>query len=337
MLKSHTHSVLNKLITLTSERDLVSLEHLLSESLFELISPTDIGIANTIKIYHVKDAQKQLFSTTVSERNPKGEKISAALKNALSKCFSTGEYCLYQENSETPLSLYPLKNSKSETIAVIAIQAEIKDDELRYTIGMVLHVYQNFAGLIRDNEHDTLTGLLNRKTFESKVNKVMSLMHKEKSRKDDKADNHFYIAILDIDHFKKINDVYGHLIGDEVLLLFAQLMIETFRERDMLFRYGGEEFVGVFECANDTDILQALERFRTKISTFTFPQVGKVTVSIGYSSIKEYDTTVQMVERADLALYYAKNHGRNCIFNYEHLVETGILEEKNNEGDVVLF
>jgi GGDEF domain-containing protein len=83
--------------------------------------------------------------------------------------------------------------------------------------------------------------------------------------------------------------------------------------------------------------LQALERFRTKISGFTFPQVGKVTVSIGYTTIKEYDTTVQMVERADLALYHAKNHGRNCIFNYEHLLETGVLVEKNNEGDVVLF
>lgn len=337
MIKSHTHSVLHKLITLTSERDLVSLELLLSESLFELISPTDISIANTIKIYHVKDAEKQLFSTKDSDRNSNSEEISPTLKNALSTCFSCGEYGLYRENNETPLSLYPLKNSKSETIAVIAIQAEINDEDLKYTIGMVLHVYQNFAGLIRDNEHDTLTGLLNRKTFEGKVNKVMSLMHHEKSRKDDKPDNHFYIAILDIDHFKKINDVYGHLIGDEVLLLFAQLMIETFREKDMLFRYGGEEFVSIFECANDTDILQALERFRTKISGFTFPQVGKVTVSIGYTTIKEYDTTVQMVERADLALYHAKNHGRNCIFNYEHLLETGVLVEKNNEGDVVLF
>lgn len=335
--KSHTHSVLNKLITLTNERDLASLEHLLSESLFELISPTDIGVANTIKIYHVKDAEKQLFSTKDSARSPEGEKISIALKNALSTCFNSGEYCLYQESNQTALSLYPLKNSKFETIAVIAIQAIIEDEELRHTISMVLHVYQNFAGLIRDNEHDTLTGLLNRKTFESKVNKVMSTMHKEKSRRDDKQDNLFYIAILDIDHFKKVNDVYGHLIGDEVLLLFSQLMAETFREKDTLFRYGGEEFVGIFECANDTDILQALERFRKRIAEFIFPQAGKVTASIGYTSIREYDTTVQMVERADLALYHAKNSGRNCIFQYEHLVETGAIKEKNNEGDVVLF
>jgi diguanylate cyclase (GGDEF)-like protein len=202
---------------------------------------------------------------------------------------------------------------------------------------MVLHVYQNFASLIRDNEHDTLTGLLNRKTFEAKVNKVMSVMHTGKSRKDDKQDNHFYIAVLDIDHFKKINDVHGHLIGDEVLVLFAQIMLETFREKDMLFRYGGEEFIGIFECANDADILLALERFRKKISDFTFPQVGKVTVSIGYTQIKEYDTHVNMVGRADQALYHAKNSGRNCIFNYEDLISGGVLEDSSKEGDIVLF
>lgn len=337
MLKSHTHSVLSKLISLTSERDLVSLEHLLTESLYELISPTDIGIANTVKIYHLKDIHGQIFTTKDRTRNPEGEKISSALKNALTSCFSSGEHGLYQEKNKTPLSLYPLKNSQSETIAVIAIQSAIEDEELRHTISMVLHVYQNFAGLIRDNEHDTLTGLLNRKTFEGKVNKTMSLMHKEKSRKDDKPDNRFYIAIFDIDHFKKINDAYGHLMGDEVLLLFSQIMTETFREKDTLFRYGGEEFVGIFECSNDTDVLLALERFKNKVSEYTFPQVGKVTVSIGYTQIREYDTTVQMVERADLALYHAKNNGRNCIFNYEDLVDSGVLQEKSKEGDIVLF
>lgn len=329
--------MLNKIITLTNERDLLSLENLLASSLYELISPTNIGVANTIKIYHAKDLERQIFSTKNSLRNTDGEELSGMLKNALANCFEFGEDCLYQEKNATPLSLYPLKNSKAETIAVIAIQAVIEDEDLRHTIAMVLHVYQNFASLIRDNEHDTLTGLLNRKTFESKINKVMSLMHKEKSRKDDKQDNHFYIAVLDIDHFKKVNDVYGHLIGDEVLVLFAQIMIETFREKDMLFRYGGEEFVGIFECSNDADIHLALERFRKNVADFIFPQVGKVTASIGYTQIKEYDTCVQMVGRADQALYHAKNSGRNRIFQYEHLVETGVLQDSAKVGDIVLF
>lgn len=329
--------MLNKIITLTNERDLLSLESLLASSLFELISPTNIGVANTIKIYHAKDLERQIFTTKDNVRNPEGEKLSRTLKNELTKCFEFGKDRLYQEKNATPLSLYPLKNSKAETIAVIAIQAVIEDEDLRHTISMVLHVYQNFASLIRDNEHDTLTGLLNRKTFESKINKVMSLMHKEKSRRDDKLDNRYYIAVLDIDHFKKVNDVYGHLIGDEVLVLFAQIMIETFREKDMLFRYGGEEFVGIFECASDTDISLALERFRKNVADFIFPQVGNVTASIGYTQIKEFDTCVQMVGRADQALYHAKNTGRNRIFHYENLLETGVLHDSTKEGDIVLF
>ncbi len=337
MITSNTHSVLNKLITLTNERDLISLEQLLAESLYDLISPNNIALANTVKIYHVKDIHKQIFTIKGSARNPKGEKISTALKAALTECFSTGQNGLYQEKNKASLSLYPLKNSKAETIAVIVIQALIDDSELSNTISMVLHVYQNFAGLIRDNEHDTLTGLLNRKTFDSKVNKVMSLMHKEKTRKDDKNNNHYFIVIFDIDHFKKVNDVYGHLMGDEVLLLFSQMMTETFREKDMLFRYGGEEFVGVFECSDPLDILIVLERFRKKVAYYAFPQVGKVTVSIGYTQILQYDTTVQMVERADLALYYAKNNGRNRICYYEELVETGQLVESKIEGEIELF
>lgn len=334
---THTHSVLSKLITLTNERDLVSLEHLLTESLFELISPNNIDVANTVKIYHAKNLQKQIFTTKGSDRNSECENISPSLKSALTKCFTTGANCLYEEKNKQSLSLYPLKNAKAETISVIVVQALIDDPKLSHTISMVLHVYQNFAGLIRDNEHDTLTGLLNRKTFDGKVNKVMSLMHQAKARKNDKTDTHYFIAILDIDNFKKVNDVYGHLMGDEVLLLFSQMMTETFREKDLLFRYGGEEFVGVFECSEPIDILLALERFRKKVAAFDFPQVGKVTVSIGYTQILQFDSTVQMVERADLALYFAKNNGRNRICNYEELVATGQLQENIIEGDIELF
>jgi len=337
LVTSNTHSVLHKLITLTNERDLVSLEYLLAESLYELISPKDIDVANAVKIYHVKDIKKQIFTTKDSVRNPKGEKISDTLKQALTNCFNSGSDYTYQEKNQPSVTLYPLKNSKGDTIAVIAIRALINDDELSNTIAMVLHVYQNFAGLIRDNEHDTLTGLLNRKTFDQKVNKVMGLMHKEKSRKDDKLNTRYYIAIFDIDHFKRVNDEYGHLMGDEVLLLFSQMMTETFREKDMLFRYGGEEFVGVFECTDNTDITLALERFRSKVASYSFPQVGNVTVSIGYSQILQYDTTIQMVERADLSLYYAKNNGRNRICCYEELIESGLLQENKKEGDIELF
>ncbi len=334
MQKNHTHAVLNKLISLTRERDLVSLEYLLAKSICELIAPDNTEVVNAVKIYHAKNLDKQIFATTDSDRNAHGEQLPQALKDVLTVAFISCENCVYTNNGQPDVNIYPLTNSQHEVIAVIAIEAIIQDDALSNTIALVLQVYQNFAGIIRDNEHDTLTGLLNRKTFEYKLNKILTAMHKTKMRQDDKPNSSYFLALFDIDHFKKINDVYGHLIGDEVLLTFSKMMQQTFREKDMLFRYGGEEFVAVFECANKADIALVLERFRTKIANFTFPKVGDVKVSIGYTQIQSSDATLQIVDRADQALYYAKKNGRNQIRDFEALVKAGAFDNSKKEEAV---
>jgi diguanylate cyclase (GGDEF)-like protein len=105
----------------------------------------------------------------------------------------------------------------------------------------------------------------------------------------------------------------------------------------MLFRFGGEEFVGVFECRNVDEMKMVLDRFRGKIEVFPFPQVGQVTISTGFTEISGFDVSSQIIDRADVALYYAKNHGRNQVSNYEELVEAGLLQENKIEGDIELF
>ena len=91
-----------------------------------------------------------------------------------------------------------------------------------------------------------------------------------------------WLAVSDIDFFKRVNDDFGHLYGDEVLLLMANIMRETFRGTDILFRFGGEEFVIVLRSTNQQGAHQALERFRITVEEYDFPQVGNVTISIGY-------------------------------------------------------
>ncbi len=324
---SHTHAVLDKIITLTNERDLISLEYLLAKALYDLILPKNIDVANAVKIYHARNLDKQIFTTTDSERKPNGEPLSQPLKDVLQDCFIKGDEGIFNEEGKPSVTLYPLKNSQGNCIAVIAIQALIDDTELNHTVSMVLQVYQNFAGLIRDNEHDTLTGLLNRKTFEKKVSKTLNMMQRRKMRSGDKQHSAYFLAIFDIDHFKKINDEYGHLIGDDVLVHFSKLMAETFREKDMLFRYGGEEFIAVFECAQAADIQLVLERFRKRIAQTIFPKVGHVKVSIGLTQFMPDDVTLKIVDRADQALYFAKNNGRNQICNYATLVQSGAINE----------
>ncbi len=333
----NTHSVLNKLITLTNERDVLALEQSLAEALFELVDASDDDNAKSVVIYHPDDTRKQLLSVIVIGKSAEQCNFSLPFKQLLIDCFKSGRYCTHEQSCESAIMLYPVKNTKDHTVAIIAIQAMVCDPQLHDVITSLLKIYQNFTGLINDNERDTLTGLLNRKTFDYKINKILVQMQEKAKLKNDKADQVHFLAIFDIDHFKRVNDEFGHLIGDEVLLLFSQLMTQTFRSSDPIFRFGGEEFVGVFECLSHDDIPNILNRFREKVGQFNFPQAGKVTVSAGYTEIFAYDLPSQLIDHSDLALYFAKNNGRNRICFYEQLIADGSLQENKKEGDIELF
>lgn len=143
--------------------------------------------------------------------------------------------------------------------------------------------------------------------------------------------------MLDIDHFKAVNDTFGHLYGDEVILLISQRMKECFRNSDLLFRFGGEEFVVVLEPVPAEQAYTILNNFSKKISDHSFPQVGTVTISIGYAMIRERDYPPTILDLADKALYYAKEHSRNCVYNYESLVADGDIQDQKKSGTIDLF
>lgn len=319
-------TVLTNLISLTNERDVYQLELLLAQSLYDLIQPLNSSSEKSVVVYRPVNVKKRLFNSVVIGKTKQETLLSDALKTALVECFDEGEFLSLKNDEDSELNLYPLKNTANRTMAVIAIEATINDAQLHETITMLLQIHQNFAGLINDNEHDTLTGLLNRKSLDAKLNKVIEQKRMSAKRVDDQANAMHFLALFDIDHFKKINDEYGHLIGDDVLKSLSGLMKSSFREKDMLFRYGGEEFLGVFECANKKDIKHLLDRFRNTVSKHAFNEVGKVTISVGYTQINAFDELEDIVNRADQALYYAKGHGRNCLHHYEQLVETGKVQ-----------
>jgi diguanylate cyclase (GGDEF)-like protein len=131
---------------------------------------------------------------------------------------------------------------------------------------------------------------------------------------------------MDIDKFKTINDRFGHLIGDEVLILMANLMRESFRVQDKLFRFGGEEFVALLRPAEFAHATATIERFRARVENFEFPQVGRVTISVGFTRIKLGDTPSIILDSADEALYWAKEHGRNQCHAHETLIAAGELQ-----------
>jgi diguanylate cyclase (GGDEF)-like protein len=213
-------------------------------------------------------------------------------------------------------------------------------------IGSFLKVYQNHVNLINDAECDTLTGLFNRKTFEARINRVLAMQReahenpgaRSLERRAARPGEYHWLAVVDIDHFKSVNDRFGHLYGDEVLILLARLMMRGFRMEDRLFRFGGEEFVIVLSPCAATGAAAVLERFRSSIEHYEFPQVGRVTASIGYTRIRLEDMPSVAVGRADEALYYAKRNGRNRVCSFESLAASGdLLEAAALEGEVTLF
>lgn len=325
------------LIALTKERDALALEHVLKRSIANLIHLFAQQETQSVQIYRLKDISK-LFLTAISvEHIDGGDDIPEVLCQKLLDCYNVGERGELVLDDGRMFHFFPLKHAVAYHNAVVVVEAQYADAGLTQAIINLLDIYQNYHGLLNDNERDTLTGLLNRKTFDQKINKVLSTVHSKAMRQDDHGHLHYFIAIFDIDHFKRVNDEFGHLIGDEVLLLMSQLMSKSFRDTDPLFRFGGEEFVGIFGCAQETDIELVLHRFTEKLQTYQFPQVGKVTVSVGYAKLTSDSTPTQLVDRADLALYHAKNHGRNQVCSYDILKAAGLLTEDIKEGEIELF
>jgi diguanylate cyclase (GGDEF)-like protein len=240
------------------------------------------------------------------------------------------------------LSLFPL-STETGSLGVLEIETDAAlDAAAQRLVTGVLRLYRNFLGLLDYSERDTLTGLLNRKTFDESFLKATAMPAAQAvgagdaRRAVDSAGPH-WLGMIDIDHFKRVNDGFGHLIGDEVLLLVARLIRGCFRLQDRVYRFGGEEFVVLMRCASDADAAVALERLRVAIAGYDFPRVGRITVSIGYTMVQPGDTPSSAFERADKAVYYAKAHGRDRVCGHAALVALGEVAVEPSRGDIELF
>lgn len=215
----------------------------------------------------------------------------------------------------------------------------------RVTLMGLIEYFGNHIALLDYGEADTLTGLASRKTFDKHLFELLGKAANDKqtgngqeSRRSRKEDGNHWLAVCDIDKFKLVNDNFGHLIGDEVLIMLAHVMNQSFRFDDQLFRFGGEEFIVLLQPTDEHFALAALERFRRNVEKQAFSRVGHVTVSIGFSALLPNDTPTDVIDRADEALYYAKRNGRNRVNCYEQLVASGEVAAKEiAKGEVELF
>lgn len=340
--------IVENLANLTAHMDRSDLESALVQTITDLLSPLSIEICRSVGerdderwLTCIKQGPDDLVPKTDEGWGDLDElpKLAAfPLRRQAVDCQRVARQAGFPS-----LTVFPLfRNAASRSVLEITTISPISDASASLLTG-VLRLYSNFQHLLDYGERDTLTELLNRKTFDGAFLKATTKQYPdleeiEGDRRDHPGAGNYWLAMIDIDHFKRVNDTYGHLIGDEVLLLLARLMRSCFRLNDQLYRFGGEEFVVLMHCRSEADALQVLERLRVHTEQYLFPQVGRITISIGLSDVRAGDTPSGAIERADKALYFAKGNGRNQVCSYAALVTLGDLEDQAaNVGEVELF
>lgn len=153
---------------------------------------------------------------------------------------------------------------------------------------------------------DALTGLANRRFFNEMMEKDLAMAARHNMS--------LAFAMADLDHFKRINDDYGHAIGDKVLIAFSELLHNTCRRTDMAARWGGEEFVIMMQNTTAAQAGEMAERLRQATECYRWQDIdASITVSIGITQFRDGDTEDSLAARADEALYRAKAMGRNRV------------------------
>lgn len=183
----------------------------------------------------------------------------------------------------------PVKDENNEICGYISIREDITDKKHIEALSIT----------------DSLTGLKNR----LKLDQVLL----EELNRVNRYSLDLSLIICDIDFFKKVNDNYGHLIGDQVLVAISKIFCQNCREVDVVGRWGGEEFLIICRETTIEGALSLAEKLRAIIDDHIFPGVGHITASFGITAVLPKDSTQAALQRADKALYHAKEHGRNRV------------------------
>jgi diguanylate cyclase (GGDEF)-like protein len=343
-------ALLKHLVDMTCQRDHTLLDSSVVSALHELVGAKQVRVHDLFRFRDelflrprvwIKDGKVISVEENLNTENT-GEPLSHY--PALVDSITQRKSCVEEigENGERILWLPVWLNDKVSSCLEVIDPTPYSSDTLHMMEG-ILSVYRNYQHILDYSERDSLTGLLNRKTFDEKFSKLLSCSQPEGTPQDQEERRHHHtagigqwLAVVDIDHFKKVNDQFGHLYGDEVLILVANLLRSSFRAQDRVFRFGGEEFVVLLRSTTLEDARKIFERFRTNVETHEFPQVGQVTVSLGFASISN-ESPVVILGHADQALYYAKANGRNRVCYYDELVSSGELHSEVSNDTVEFF
>ncbi len=258
-----------------------------------------------LKYFSVENVEEfnEKYGSIVNIFTNAQDSISAEnIKSSLNKGQSLYDFVSSLDETQRIASV---KNSNNEQKSFLINISKINETQFLINLTDITKIEKQREEITKKANHDALTGLYNRNKFEEVFKYELSQVKR--------YGYEFSLAIADIDHFKLFNDTYGHLVGDKVLKLVANSLIDCIRSSDTVARWGGEEFVMLFPQTSFEDALLLLEKCRKMIEDLDYKEYGKITLSFGVTSYKKDDTLDSMLSRADQALYEAKANGRNQV------------------------
>lgn len=350
MKKVSTIQIIDSLAEITRHYDRDIIEKSLLKTLDEL------AVKQEFRLYKVIEKEPEIalgllaFSVNgvieTGGMHTKRHALSPLLNDSIAEVIFHGHVEHVKDSQGTVTNLiYPAFDRNNDVFAILIqdCKESVDFDMPRFAHGL-LKVYSNYLELIEQSQRDKLTQLLNRETLDKEITRILIknneklCQHVLRRGKDPLG---YWLGVIDIDHFKSVNDRFGHLFGDEVLILMARQMKKDIRgDEDLIFRFGGEEFVILLQSYGMKEAESAFERLRKNIESHTLPQIGHITISIGVVQITHQEGPAVVIGCADQALYYAKEHGRNQVCVYESLIEQGLIEKpavETDSGEIEFF
>jgi len=349
--KLNSAEFVNSLAEVTQHEDRDIIERSLLQTLIEFVPTADHWLYRIVS--HSAETSIALIAYTKNntvdtlDYEIKERKLPQIFLDSINKSIETQSVQIINktEKSDCYHFIYPAMNKKNEVFAVLIQSNKNLEFENQSLIHGLLKVYSNYLQLIDKTKRDKLTNLLNRETLDSEITRILIRNNTNnntvlKSAPEDISDKRktisettYWLGLLDIDYFKNVNDSYGHLYGDDILILVARLMEKSIRDYDLLFRYGGEEFVLLIVADGMALAEKSFNRIRKEINSHHYAELDKLTVSIGVTQIGQQVDPANVIDHADKALYHAKEHGRNQVQIYEALIESGTISEQEDDFD----
>jgi diguanylate cyclase (GGDEF)-like protein len=355
-------SLLEHIIKLTDHRERDLLELTLAKALIDLLPLQRVVLSRVF----TEGGEERWLEVTTLDAKGGGRVVDplrvnfaelALLKDHKERleCLRTGQpkETAWAGEAGPRLTYFPLLEAADQEQAVLEIHSpQPLNTEALSTIATLRHVFRNMYRLLAYSDRDGLTGLLNRKALDDAFYSAVleeldegavdagiaedAKLPPEQERRHRVPPN-YWLGTISVDNFDDISSKKGHLLGEEILLLVARIINNTFRTYDRLYRLGGDQYAVLLHCPEETLVLSAFERFRGNMDKFKFPQVGHLTACGGFTRIAPDDSPDSAIERAERAVQFARHQGGNRVVSYAALSRDGLVADAAQSGGVDIF